>query len=151
MLRNSPDQGATNPLLQEGRSPMIRVMVVDDHDFVRAQLVALLGTCADIEVVGQCSAGEQVVDTRRPGGTRCSGDGRADGGDVRVSRDPRVAGRATNGAGTGADRVSHGDSPRRGATGASGLIRKSGNPGDLLAAVRTIAAGGTCWPRKSAP
>ena len=42
---------------------MIRALVVDDHDFVRTGLVALLDTCDDIEVVGQCSAGKQVIDT----------------------------------------------------------------------------------------
>lgn len=41
----------------------IRVLVVDDHDFLPSQVVTLVDTCNDMAVVGQCLAGEQVVDT----------------------------------------------------------------------------------------
>ena len=39
---------------------MIRVLVVDDHAFVRAAVTALLADCHDIEVVGQCGDGSEV-------------------------------------------------------------------------------------------
>ncbi|MES1169215.1 MAG: response regulator transcription factor, partial [Leifsonia sp.] len=40
---------------------MIRALVVDDHPVVRAGLVALLDAAADIEVVGTASSGEAAV------------------------------------------------------------------------------------------
>jgi DNA-binding NarL/FixJ family response regulator len=48
---------------------MIRVVVVDDHELVRAGLVELLGAGDDIEVVGIAAEGEQaleVVSAHRP-------------------------------------------------------------------------------------
>jgi DNA-binding NarL/FixJ family response regulator len=41
---------------------MIRVLIVDDHAVVRAGLEQLLGTAADIEVVGTASDGSAAVD-----------------------------------------------------------------------------------------
>ncbi|WIE66194.1 response regulator transcription factor [Curtobacterium sp. MCLR17_036] len=40
---------------------MIRVVVADDHPIVRAGIVALLQTAADVEVVGQASDGHAAV------------------------------------------------------------------------------------------
>lgn len=40
---------------------MIRVLVVDDHPFVRAGVSVVLGQALGIEVVGQCADGDQVV------------------------------------------------------------------------------------------
>ncbi len=125
---------------------VIRVMVVDDHDFVRTQLVALLDSCDDIEVVGQCSAGEQVIDTA----ARVAPDvvvmdvqmGAMSGlvatrGLLAVQPTVRVLVLTASPSVTVQDAA---------ATGACGLLLKGGNPSDLIAAVRTIAAGGTCWP-----
>ncbi len=41
---------------------MIRILVVDDHPVVRAGLVMMLGTQADMEVVGEASDGQEAVD-----------------------------------------------------------------------------------------
>jgi len=40
---------------------MIRVLIVDDHAIVRGGLGALLGTTADLEVVGEAADGEEAV------------------------------------------------------------------------------------------
>ena len=42
---------------------MIRVLVADDQALVRGALAAMLGLEADIEVVAQVSAGDEIVDT----------------------------------------------------------------------------------------
>jgi DNA-binding NarL/FixJ family response regulator len=41
---------------------MIRVLLADDHRLVRAGLAGLLGTAADIEVVGEAADGQQAVE-----------------------------------------------------------------------------------------
>ena len=41
---------------------MIRVLVADDHPIVRSGIVALLGTAADVEVVGEASTGLEAVE-----------------------------------------------------------------------------------------
>ena len=46
---------------------MIKVLVVDDHQLVRAGLVTLLDAAADIEVVGEAADGSQAVDVARAG------------------------------------------------------------------------------------
>jgi len=40
---------------------LIRVMLVDDHRLVRSGLTSLLGTAADIEIVGEAADGAQAV------------------------------------------------------------------------------------------
>ena len=40
---------------------MISILVVDDHQLVRAGLVALLATAEDLEVVGQAADGEEAL------------------------------------------------------------------------------------------
>lgn len=44
---------------------MIRVLLADDHRLVRAGLAGLLGTAADIEVVGEAADGRQAVELSR--------------------------------------------------------------------------------------
>jgi DNA-binding NarL/FixJ family response regulator len=44
---------------------MIKVMLVDDHQLVRAGLAALLATADDLEVVGQAGDGRVAVDLAR--------------------------------------------------------------------------------------
>lgn len=41
---------------------MIRILVVDDHPLVRHGLTELLGTAADLDVVGQAADGRQAVE-----------------------------------------------------------------------------------------
>src|SRR3712207_2013665 len=48
---------------------MIRVLIVDDHGFVRCGIAALLGAAEGIQVVGECADGAEVpsaVDAMRP-------------------------------------------------------------------------------------
>jgi DNA-binding NarL/FixJ family response regulator len=42
-------------------TPVIRVLVVDDHPVVRAGLIGVLGTAADIAVVGEAADGARAV------------------------------------------------------------------------------------------
>ncbi|NWN90663.1 UvrY/SirA/GacA family response regulator transcription factor [Marinobacter adhaerens] len=41
---------------------MIRVLVVDDHELVRSGITRMLADNPDIDVVGQCSSGEDAID-----------------------------------------------------------------------------------------
>lgn len=41
---------------------MIRVMVVDDHEFVRRNIQALLRRARDVEVVGEAADGQEAVE-----------------------------------------------------------------------------------------
>ena len=45
--------------------PMITVLVVDDHQLVRAGLVGLLDAADDLEVVGEAADGAQAIDAVR--------------------------------------------------------------------------------------
>jgi DNA-binding NarL/FixJ family response regulator len=54
---------AKGPTMNEGgaQAPVIRVLVVADHDLFRTGLASLLGAHADIEVVAQASGGRMGV------------------------------------------------------------------------------------------
>jgi len=40
---------------------VVRVLVVDDHPVVRSGLVGMLGTCEDLDVVGEAADGEEAL------------------------------------------------------------------------------------------
>ncbi|MBI5959462.1 MAG: response regulator transcription factor [Chloroflexi bacterium] len=42
-------------------SEVIRVMIVDDHDIVRAGLIHMIHTFDDLEMVGEAASGEQAI------------------------------------------------------------------------------------------
>jgi DNA-binding NarL/FixJ family response regulator len=44
------------------RSPLIRVLLADDHDVVRAGLVAMIGKWSDMTVVAEAANGRQAAD-----------------------------------------------------------------------------------------
>ncbi|MGY1640007.1 response regulator transcription factor [Geodermatophilus sp. SYSU D00703] len=44
---------------------MIKVLLADDHAFVRDSLTELLSAAGDVTVVAQCEDGEQVLDAAR--------------------------------------------------------------------------------------
>ena len=130
---------------------MIRVMVVDDHDFVRAQLVALLAARDDITVVGQCSAGEQVVETAaqvQPDvvlmDVQMGAMSGLDATRALLAVQPAVRVLVLTGART------HTVQQDAAASGAHGFLLKGGKPDDLVAAVREIAIGGIWWPTQTA-
>ncbi len=123
----------------------IRILLVDDHPFVRSALAGRLSDEADLEVVGECEDGSQVVEATarlRP--------------DV-VCMDlsmPIMDGFAA----TQAVRAAHLDvrvvvltagptAPVEAATaGADALVPKSAKPDALIHCLRMVAARGTSCP-----
>ena len=125
---------------------MTRVMLVDDHAFVRAQIAEILSGTPDIEVVGECADGADVLpaaaaaapdvvlmDVRMPikSGIEATRDLLAVAPRVRVLM---LTGSPTPGAVADSEQA-----------GAVGLLLKGGDPDVLIEAVRTVAAGGTAW------
>ncbi len=49
---------------------MIRVLVVDDHELVRAGIITLLNAAADMLVVGEAADGRQALEVARKSGLR---------------------------------------------------------------------------------
>jgi DNA-binding NarL/FixJ family response regulator len=47
--------------MSDASAPKIRVLIVDDHELVRAGLRTLLSTDPQIEVIGEAAAGAQAV------------------------------------------------------------------------------------------
>jgi len=126
---------------------VIRVLVVDDHAFVRLGVCMLLEQADGIVVVGECTDGEQVagaaqrlhpdvvlMDLRMP---RISGlDATRDL--LRLLPDVRVLVLTAAAGGGLVERA------RR--AGAVGCVFKGGAAEDMVSAVRTVAAGRTAWP-----
>ena len=121
---------------------MIRVVIVDDDDLMRAGLVELLSNDADIEVVGQAASGRAAVelcrrvaadvvlmDVRMPDGDGITATGLL----ARELPNARVLILTTF----------EQDDYVFGAlrAGASGFLLKRTRPEDLIAAVHTVAAG----------
>jgi DNA-binding NarL/FixJ family response regulator len=122
---------------------MIRVLLADDHRLVRAGLAGLLGTAADIEVVGEAADGRQAVelsvavtpdvilmDVSMPV---------LDGIEATrliLDREPSIRVIALT---SFADKEKVSDML---ASGAVGYLLKDSEPADLLAAVRSASAGG---------
>ena len=132
--------------LGEKEDGVTRVLIVDDHAFVRAQIVDMFADADGIEVVGECvtvsrcsrplrprRADVVLMDVRMPikSGIDATRDLLAVAPAIRVliltgSPTPGVVDQA-------------------GQVGASGLLLKGGDPQLLIQAVRTVAAGGTAW------
>ncbi len=126
---------------------MIRVLVVDDHDFVRAMVSEVLSAAGGIEVIGECDDGTGVasaaadlhpdivlMDVQMPG--RSGIDATRD----LIAADPSTRVLMLTGAVTSrfvADSAT---------AGACGYLVKSGDPQVLVSAVRTVASGGSIWP-----
>ena len=123
---------------------MIRVAVTDDQELVRAGIVVLLGSAADVEVAGEAGDGAAAVelarrtipdvvlmDVRMPG---------VDGIEAtrRICADPRCAGTRVLMLTTfDDDELVH--AALR--AGASGFLLKGARPAELAEAVRVVAAG----------
>ncbi len=124
------------------------MLIVDDHEFFRKIVASILGDADGIVVVGECADGAEVpnkVDAtlpdvvlmdvtmpivQGPDATRAL---LIDHPEVRVlmlsaSLDPRAVGESAQ-------------------AGAAGFLFKDGDAAVLVGAVRTVAAGGTAWPK----
>jgi DNA-binding NarL/FixJ family response regulator len=121
-------------------SPGIRVLIVDDHPYVRTALAEVLDDEADLTVVGQCGDGSQVVaaaerldpdivcmDVSMPvmDGLAATGALRARNSDVRVIL--MTAGPTAR--------------PEVAAAGAQALVPKTAHPDSLLRCLRAVASG----------
>ncbi len=125
---------------------MTRVLVVDDHDFFRSCLVDLLSSTPDLVAVGECRDGTEVLEAVRVlqpdvvlldirmrfrTGLQAAGDlhlARSSARVILLSADPVVACRAV-----------------AEAQGVVGHLTKGAASGEVLAAVRRVASGGTAW------
>jgi DNA-binding NarL/FixJ family response regulator len=122
---------------------VIRVLLADDHRLVRAGLAGLLGTAADIEVVGEAADGRQAVElagTTEPDVILMDLsmpvlDGIEATRQI-LDRTPSVRVIALT---SFADQNKVSDML---ASGAVGYLLKDSEPADLLAAVRSASAGG---------
>lgn len=125
---------------------MIRILVVDDVDGVRQGIAAFLGSVPELLVVGTCSDGVEVGEAYerfRPDVVLM---------DVSMPGTDGIA--ATAALRAGADRVRvliltstvDGAAVRRArSAGAVGFLMKSGEPDELVSAVRAAAGGGEWW------
>ena len=130
---------------------MIRVMVVDDHEFVRSMMCELVDGTDDMQVVGEAPDGVQalpVVQETKPdvvlmdlsmptmNGIDATREVTASMPDVRVI----VLTTSTNGQ----------DVHDAAAAGAIGFLSKGADPDDVLDAIRAAVTGGSAWDRRSA-
>jgi DNA-binding NarL/FixJ family response regulator len=125
---------------------VITVLVVDDHAYVRAALVDLFADISDIQVVGECADGTEVVpavQSSRPDVVLMDVDmPRMDG--VEATRALRAVdpdARVLMLTGT----VSPVRVQQARSLGASGYFLKGGDCDELIEGVRQVAAGGTAW------
>ncbi|MGY1639347.1 response regulator transcription factor [Geodermatophilus sp. SYSU D00742] len=124
----------------------IRVLIADDHALIRDALVELFAGTDDIEVVGQCSDGSQVLDAiagTHPDvvlmdvtmpcvdGIEATRQVRAVHPGVRVVMLTGALTRATAGEAR--------------ALGAAGYLLKEDDPEDLPRQLRVVVAGGSAW------
>ena len=125
---------------------MIRLLVVDDHSFVRAALVDYFASTDDIEVVGECADGVEVVSAvqaTRPDVVLMDVEmPQMDGVEAtRALLEKQPDARVLMLTGT--------ISPTRilqvHSLGAKGCVLKGDAPSALIERVREVAAGGTAW------
>ncbi len=125
---------------------MIEALVAEDNDLIREAVVGILTAAGDITVVAQCTVGDEVLAEagrtepdvvlmdlamQRMGGLEATRVLLADRPDCRVLI-------LTGSLSAGRVREAH-------SLGARGYLLKGGDPEELVAAVRTVAAGGTAW------
>jgi|tagenome__1003787_1003787.scaffolds.fasta_scaffold20923729_2 DNA-binding NarL/FixJ family response regulator len=127
-------------------SALIRVLVVDDHAFVRAALIDLFAGTDDIVAVGECADGAEVlsaVQATRPDVVLMDVDmPRVDGVEaaralLETQPDARIL-ILTGTISAACIREVH-------LLGAKGYLLKGDDPSELTERVREVAAGGTAW------
>ena len=125
---------------------LIRLLVVDDHDFVRAALLDLFAGTDDIVVVGECADGAEVlpaVQATHPDVVLMDVDmPRVDGVEatralLEIQPDARVL-MLTGTISAARIRQVH-------LLGAKGYLLKGDDAGELTERVREVAVGGTAW------
>lgn len=125
---------------------LIKVLIVDDHAFIRGALSDLLSTTDDIVVVGTCADGSEVVETaarttpdvvlmdlqmpKMPGleATRAL-----------LAVQPHIRVLVLSGD------VAPGSASAAMALGVAGFLLKEEDPFDLPRRIRVVAGGGTAW------
>lgn len=129
----------------------IKVLLADDHAWVRSSVRDLLSASDDITVVAECADGAEVASAAarsrpdvvltdlhmpRMGGLEAMRSLLGEQPDVRVI--------VLSGT------LCHGSAREAKALGAAGYLLKADAPGDLPEQVRTVAAGGTAWSPRTA-
>jgi DNA-binding NarL/FixJ family response regulator len=130
---------------------MIRVMVVDDHEFVRSTMCELIDGADDLEVVGEAPDGLHAVSVAQ----RTTPDvvlmdlsmpvmNGIDATREVVATLPstRVIVLTTSTKGQDVHDAAE--------AGAVGFLSKGADPDDVLEAIRAVGRGGTAWDRRSA-
>ena len=130
---------------------MIRVMVVDDHEFVRTMMCELVDGTDDMQVVGEAPDGAQalpVAQETRPDVVLMDLSMPLMNG-IDATREvtssmpgARVIVLTTSTKGQ--------DVHDAAAAGAVGFLSKGADPDDVLEAIRRAVAGGSAWDRRSA-
>ena len=126
---------------------MIRVLIVDDHEFVRAMVAEVLADAEEIRVVGEAADGSEVLDAveaARPDVVLMDVRMPMKSGVIAATRDllarqPAIRVLML----TGSAGLSVSAESRR--AGAVGLLVKGCDHAVLVRAVRTVAAGGSAW------
>jgi DNA-binding NarL/FixJ family response regulator len=127
---------------------VIRVLLADDNAFVRSALAELLASVGDFQVVAECADGDEVVsaaERTRPDVVLLDlGMPRVDGLEAarrlfEVQPEARVVFLTANSSLSSLRRAHE--------MGAAGYLLKDVDPDELCEAVRTVAQGGTAWPR----
>jgi DNA-binding NarL/FixJ family response regulator len=132
-------------------SPTLRLLIVDDHAVVREGLEAMLGSAAGIGPIATAANGDEalqvcgafqpdviLLDLRMPG---------SDGFNALESLLPRWPGLRILVLSASATQAEVALAQRRGA---AGYLSKSSDRATLLAAIRTVASGGSCFPSGAA-
>jgi len=124
-----------------------RVLIVDDHDFFRGCLVDLVNASPDLEAVGECTDGGEVlaavlelqphvvlmdVRMRSTTGLEAAAMLQRAGAEARVLMFSSDTARSTRAAAE--------------ASGAVGYLHKGAEGSQVLDAIRRVAMGGTVWP-----
>lgn len=147
---SSTRRGAS-PTAPERGAAVIRVLVADDHAFVRESLADLLATTDDLRVVAECADGDEVLDAvlraepdvvlmdvampRRSG--------------LEAARDVLAERPATRVVVLSA-RVEPATVREARDLGAVGYLIKGDDPDEICRHIRTVAGGGTAWSAPAA-